>query len=108
MDGKRHQQEVDKKKRDRKSKVDKGHTQVLRRTSGYLCNSEKKRIRKEGEVEEIPKERNNSKNKRTKKQQEVTEEEEDEKKKKIKQEIDQENDQGKNMREEWRNPTDST
>ncbi|XP_017306790.1 transmembrane channel-like protein 1 [Ictalurus punctatus] len=101
-DRRRQQGEMDKKKREGKNKADKG--QRLQTKSDYLHNSEMTGIKRGGEVEEMPEQRNSSKNKGTRKQQEVVEEEEWEKKK-IKQENNQEDEQSKKMKR--KNATDS-
>lgn len=97
---------MDKKKRERKSKAEKGQVQRLQRKSDDH-NGERKGIKRGGEVVETPKERNNSKNKRTKKQQEVAEKEEEEKMKKIKQENIKEDDQSKKMKKDRKKATES-
>ncbi|XP_060763994.1 transmembrane channel-like protein 1 [Neoarius graeffei] len=105
--GRRQRQELDKKKRERKSKAEKGQVQRLQIKSDDH-NGERKGIKRGGEVVETPKERNNSKNKRTKKQQEVAEkEEEEEKMKKIKQENIKEDDQSKKMKKDRKKATES-
>lgn len=101
-DRRRQQGEMDKKKREGKNKADKG--QRLQTKSDYLHNSEMTGIKRGGEVEEMPEQRNSNKNKGTRKQQEVVEEEEWEKKK-IKQENNQEDEQSKKMKR--KNATDS-
>lgn len=70
---------MDKKKKERK--VVKRQVQRLRRKSTYLYNDKKNRINGEGEVEEIPKERKNSKSKKAGIQQDEAERGREEKKK---------------------------
>lgn len=109
MDGKRQRQELDKKKNEKKGRVDKAHMQRLWRTPDYLRNSERKGIKRGGEVDEVHSEGNNTKNKRSKRQHKVTEEREEEKKEmNIKQENNGENDQSKQMKKEKKKETDST
>lgn len=79
MDGRKQQEEMDKKKKERK--VVKRQVQRLRRKSTYLYNDEKNRINAEREVGEIPKERKNSKSKKAGIQQDEAERGREEEKK---------------------------
>ncbi|KAG7318566.1 hypothetical protein KOW79_018321 [Hemibagrus wyckioides] len=79
VDGRKQREEMDKKKKERK--VVKRQVQRLERKSTYLYNDKKNRINGEGEVEEIPKERKNSKSKKAGIQQDEAERGREEKKK---------------------------